>query len=188
MSVADLTSDPQALNFLDEASGELAAACLTAQLYTDADLAEIATVAGPSQAYMKRIVGRIALRNAMENRPEKYGKQLEALREICDGVLEQLRGGKRLFVVPSRPNWQAEGGTPECSGHEHDGHFEPQQPPHPHAQLLPQHGPAAALEPARLLTGKVRKSEKWQVASAWPASHSPLPTPHFPPPTSHSQP
>ena len=52
----------------------------------------------------------------MENRPEKYGKQVEALRETCDGTLEQLRLGKRLFVVPSKPEWQADGGVPACTG------------------------------------------------------------------------
>jgi hypothetical protein len=115
-SVTDLTANPQALFFLDAASGEVAAACLVAKLYTDADLTEIAGTSGPSQNHFKRIVGQVALRLAMENRPEKYAKQVEALREVCEKVLDQLREGKRLFVVPSKPEWQEDGGLPAVSG------------------------------------------------------------------------
>ncbi len=116
VSVPDLTSNPQALYFLDAASGELAAACLVAEQYTMDDLTAIAGTAGPSQNHFKQLVGMIALRLAMESRPEKYAKQVQGLREACEASLEQLRQGKRLFVNPLNPNYQAEGGVPACSG------------------------------------------------------------------------
>ncbi|MGO9108537.1 MAG: hypothetical protein ACLP9L_04825 [Thermoguttaceae bacterium] len=116
VSVPDLTNNAEALFFLDAASGELAAACLVSKLYEMEDLTNIATVPGPSQNYFKRVVGQIALRLAMENRPEKYAKQIQSLREVCEATLEQLRQGKRLFVNPVNPEWQADGGVPACSG------------------------------------------------------------------------
>jgi hypothetical protein len=115
-SAANLASNPRALTYLSAASGRLASACLVSKLYTDADLTEIAATAGPSQDHLKSIVCRIALLLAMENRPEKFGDKIEALRETVESDLDQLRQGKRLFVVPSRPEWQEEGGLPQCSG------------------------------------------------------------------------
>ena len=125
-SVTDLTANPQALFFLDAASGEVAAACLVAKLYTDADLTEIASTPGPSQAHFKRIVGQIALRLAFENRPEKYGEKVEALREVCDKTLEQLRDGKRLFVVPSRARMAGRRRHARLLRNEHDAVHQPQ--------------------------------------------------------------
>jgi hypothetical protein len=114
--VTDLTANERALTFLSAASGEVASACLVSKLYTDTDLTEIATVAGPSKDLLKRLVCQIAMRLAMETRPEKFREAAQAMREVTEATLDQLRQGKRLFVIPSKPYDAAEGGLPACSG------------------------------------------------------------------------
>jgi hypothetical protein len=114
--VQDLTNNPRALTYLSAASGEVASACLVSRLYTIEDLTEIATTAGPSQDALKRLVCQIALRLAMENRPEKFTETCEKQREVTEATLDHLRQGKRLFVVPSKPFDLADGGLPKCEG------------------------------------------------------------------------
>jgi hypothetical protein len=115
--IADLTTNPRVLRFLDIGAGHVIAACVVSGIYSTDDLEEIANTSGPTQSLMKGLVCKLALIEAMEKNPEKFASEsLAKIREQTEEYLDQLRNGKRLFVVPSNPTGNSDAGTPQCDG------------------------------------------------------------------------
>jgi phage gp36-like protein len=81
---------------LDDASGQIEAAVLVAQMYQVSDLTALT---GNSLALLKQITCDIAMYRMLKRRPEKYGKELVEAKKYCDEYLEMLRQGKRVFNV-----------------------------------------------------------------------------------------
>lgn len=95
-----LANDPNLQVALDDAAGDLEAACLVGKKYVTADLAALAATACVSRAFMFRIIRDRALGNLLKRRPN-FMVQLPAgvvdSMDRSDVWLEQLAQGVRIF-------------------------------------------------------------------------------------------
>lgn len=94
--VVSLSGSSKMTAALADASGAINAALQIGNQYRPADLAALTN---ESLAYLKRLTCEIALSYLIRNRPEKYGKASKDIQENVDAILEQFRGGARVFDI-----------------------------------------------------------------------------------------
>lgn len=100
--VSDLDDNEVLAQIMLDATGELNAAIMTGNSYTEDDMEDLLAAGGSGAAFLKRVVCQIAMALLLERRPEKYKSAEKRREEIETKILEPLRQGTRLFTVPGR--------------------------------------------------------------------------------------
>jgi phage gp36-like protein len=96
----DLLTDTVIQTCLDDAAGDIVAACIVGNKYSESDLNGIITAGGASAAHLKRINCDAAIRYLADRRV--YTKVNETLEKIMDRAmtyLKDLRDGQAMFDV-----------------------------------------------------------------------------------------
>ena len=92
-SVANLATNAVLLECLNAASGELESACLAADRYGPADLQALT---GVSQAFLKKLVAALTVKNLIDRRMDASMKYPPAVDTAVD-TLYKLRAGDQIF-------------------------------------------------------------------------------------------
>jgi hypothetical protein len=93
---AELLSHDVVLTAIETAIGEMYASCLRGNRYTTTDLENLT---GPSLAYAKHLVCKIAFWLIYERRPLYDIDQYEIAKQAARGALDQLKRGETIFDV-----------------------------------------------------------------------------------------
>lgn len=109
VAVADVPTNTVVLAALDDASGDIDAALLTARRYAAADLSGLT---GNAQKHLKRITCEIAMAYLRRRRVDFDPESAKAFMELAEGHLERLRKGINVFGLDD----QMDAGLPTVSG------------------------------------------------------------------------
>lgn len=107
--IADPDTDPNLLQALEDASGEVDSAVLVAKIYSTA---ELATLTGNSLALLKRITCEVAMAFLFARRPKYDEDGYDKALERCNKWLDRLRKGERVFDLEP----QQDAGLPSVDG------------------------------------------------------------------------